>query len=115
MNRRWVLNASRIIILSKISAVRLLTELCDDLIIPEGVAKEIRMGPHTDPARKWMEKEGKRFIVPSIPISPLLAAWDLGLGESEVIAYAIEHPEYEVIIDDLAARKCARSFGIRCK
>jgi hypothetical protein len=37
-----------------------------------------------------------------------IAEWRLGVGESSVLALALQQPGIEVLIDDLAARKCAR-------
>ena len=42
----------------------------------------------------------------------LIQAWDLGAGESEVLAYAFANPEYVAVLDDTAARRCARSLNI---
>lgn len=39
-------------------------------------------------------------------------AWDLGYGETGVLSYAFSNPGWEAILDDLAARKCARSLAI---
>jgi predicted nucleic acid-binding protein len=47
-----------------------------------------------------------------ITIEPAIAGWDLGRGESEVLSWTLTHPEYQAILDDLSARKCARSLGI---
>lgn len=42
----------------------------------------------------------------------MIAAWDLGEGEAGVLGYAIRHPGWKAIIDDGAARRCARALGI---
>lgn len=42
--------------------------------------------------------------------SPL--AWDLGAGETAVLAYALAHPGWTAILDDGAARRCAKVFGV---
>jgi len=42
----------------------------------------------------------------------MIQAWDLGPGESAVLAIAYAGPEREVIIDDLAGRRCAASLKI---
>jgi len=42
----------------------------------------------------------------------MILAWDLGKGESSVLAWAHAHPGTEVIIDDLSGRRCAASLGI---
>ncbi|MEA5620872.1 hypothetical protein VB711_23970 [Cronbergia sp. UHCC 0137] len=41
MNRKWVVNSSPLIVLTKINQVHLLSELCHKLIIPSGVVQEI--------------------------------------------------------------------------
>ncbi|MCL5966713.1 MAG: DUF3368 domain-containing protein [Deltaproteobacteria bacterium] len=115
MKRRWVVNASPIISLARISRTSLLHELCDALVIPRGVAYEIGQGARNDPARKWIRGAGARFLRGPVQVPPLVAAWDLGLGESEVIAYAYSHPGCEAILDDRAARRCALSLGIRVR
>jgi predicted nucleic acid-binding protein len=38
--------------------------------------------------------------------------WDLGAGESAVLAWCIGHPGAEAIIDDLAGRRCADALGV---
>jgi predicted nucleic acid-binding protein len=39
--RRWVVNASPVILLARIGKIALLGDLASDLIIPSGVAREI--------------------------------------------------------------------------
>lgn len=46
-------------------------------------------------------------------ISPRVAAWDLGIGESEVLSFAMEHPGFRAMVDDKAARRCAKTLGIQ--
>ncbi len=48
----------------------------------------------------------------SATIHPLIAAWDLGQGESEVLTLALEKDGACVVLDDLQARKCAALFEI---
>jgi predicted nucleic acid-binding protein len=48
-------------------------------------------------------------------LTPELAAWDLGLGETAVLSYALANPSWTAILDDGAARKCAVTFGIDVK
>ena len=47
-----------------------------------------------------------------VVVPPVIQAWDLGPGESAVLAWAHEHPGSEAIIDDLAARRCAAVLGV---
>ena len=48
-------------------------------------------------------------------LTPELAAWDLGAGETSVLAYSIAHPGWIALLDDGAARKCAKTFGVPLK
>ena len=43
---------------------------------------------------------------------PLVIAWDLGAGETAVLSHALNNPPYKAIIDDGAARRCARTLSI---
>lgn len=51
MTRKWVVNASPLIALAKISQVGLFPQLCSTLVIPRGVVQEIQAGPDDDPAK----------------------------------------------------------------
>jgi predicted nucleic acid-binding protein len=42
-------------------------------------------------------------------------AWDLGAGETAVISYVAANPGWTAILDDGAARRCARAFDIPVK
>ena len=43
---------------------------------------------------------------------PQVLNWDLGPGESSVLAWCAAHPGALAIVDDLAARRCAARLGI---
>lgn len=112
MVKRWVVNASPIITLANIERVNLLPQLCDEMVIPQGVADEIQQGGYNDAAVDWIRNQGQIFIKPSGGIDPAVASWDLGMGESHVLSWAIRHREYEAILDDRAARKAATILQI---
>jgi len=44
--------------------------------------------------------------MPEISIDPLVAAWDLGQGESAVLSFALKNAEYWAVMDDREARRC---------
>jgi len=115
MSLNWVVNSSPLIILGKISKISLLFQMNCNLIIPSGVAKEIDLGADIDPAKIWMNKEGYKYTIPIGENNYELAKWDLGLGETEVISYCFLNPSSVAIVDDLAARRCAATYGIKCK
>lgn len=114
MSNRWVSNTSPLILLNKIRHLKLLTDLCDELIIPKAVTNELRYSESERSKWEIILAASKKLntLGGSLTIHPGVAGWDLGTGESEVISYAIDHPGCEVILDDLEARKCAHTFGI---
>jgi predicted nucleic acid-binding protein len=113
MARKWVVNASPLIILGKLSQLSLLSRIPDDLVIPRAVAEEVTLGPPGDAAREWVEKEGAALVHESGPVDTEVAAWDLGLGESHVLTWARRHPQTTAILDDAASRRCAEALGIQ--
>src|SRR5262249_910576 len=46
-----------------------------------------------------------------VAISSELVGWNLGRGESQVLALAGVAPESRAVLDDLEARRCAQSMG----
>ena len=54
----------------------------------------------------WLE------LIPAVPIPPEILAWDLGAGESSVLAWARSHPGSVAIIDDLQGRRCASALQV---
>ena len=92
MPKKWVVNASPIISLCSINKASFLTELCDDLLIPKGVVEEIDRGTEDDPARIWLEEFGGTYIKDVGPIEPVIRAWDLGRGETEVTNWTFNNP-----------------------
>ena len=113
MSERWVLNASPIIVLARVGQEHLFDALADEVVVPRAVVDEIQAGPTGDPGRQAVAS-GRFTVVGATPMPDVLA-WDLGVGERAVLSYALEEPGWTVIVDDAAARKCARSFGLRFK
>jgi predicted nucleic acid-binding protein len=110
---RWVLNASPLIVLARIGQEHLFRALADEIAIPRAVAEEIEAGPAGEPARQAVA--GGQFPVVDTALSPEILAWDLGTGETAVLSFALAEPGWTVILDDAAARNCARSFGLSLK
>ena len=115
MNNTWVVDSSTLIILGKLSLLHILPRLCDNLIIPDGVATEILSGPDEDRAKSWIKEDGKKYQKNIGPISINIASWDLGIGETEVISHCRWNPQNVAIIDDRAAKKCAETFALKVK
>jgi predicted nucleic acid-binding protein len=110
----WVLNASPLIVLTRIGHEDLLLSLADQVVVPRLVAEEIQAGPVRDPARQLL-LTGRFTIIDTPPPPPELLAWDLGQGETAVLSLAWAERTWTAILDDAAARRCARSFSIPIK
>jgi predicted nucleic acid-binding protein len=108
---KWIINASPVIALARVGQVGLLARLPEQAALPQAVAEELSVAPEDDHARQALES-GLFKIVKAPAIPDNILAWDLGKGESAVLAYALAHPEYVAILDDGAARRCARSFSL---
>lgn len=114
MPERWVLNASPLIVLSRVNLGTLPLVLADQVLVPDAVASEVLAGPNRDPARRMMA--AGTYDVIEIPSAlPELLAWDLGAGETAVLAWAVTYPGWTAILDDGEARRCARAFSIPVK
>lgn len=114
MAERWVSNASPLIVLARIGQADLLLSLAEQVVVPRAVATEIEAGPAQDRARQLLAA-GRFTVVDSPPPPPELLAWDLGRGKTAVLALTLAEKEWTAILDDGAARRCARSFSIPVK
>jgi predicted nucleic acid-binding protein len=107
-----VVNASPLICLSRAGLADLLRQAAQTIVVPEAVAREIlARGPRDLTAASlasstWL----KQVEDPAVP--PGILAWDLGDGESSVLAWALAHSGARAVIDDLEGRRCAESLGI---
>ncbi len=112
MSRRWVIDASPLILLGKVAQVGLLHELCDELIVPEIVVREV--GAKTEGAAlvERLSSSPRIRIEAEVLIAPDLRSWDLGPGESQVLALAALAPGARAVLDDLEGRRCAQAMGI---
>jgi predicted nucleic acid-binding protein len=107
----WVVNASPIIALAKVGRLHLLRDLCKELLTPQAVVSEIFAGPPSDPARLALEQGWESKVAPHA-IPPELLEWGLGSGETAVLAVAMERKPATAVLDDAAARSCAKTLGI---
>ena len=109
---RVVTNASPLIVLCKSGHDHLIEQLWEEVIVPDAVWREVVAAGKADAAARILPKAAwaTRTVVPEA--SPLVLAWDLGAGESEVLSFACQHPGYRAMVDDAQARRCAQSWGI---
>ncbi len=112
MTDHWVMNASPVILLSRVGLIGLVPSLCRKLSIPSGVIAEVSRGVAADAGRTWLQAKGSAYIVSVPALSPEMTGWNGGPGEAEVISYALQQGGASVVLDDLAARRMARRLGL---
>lgn len=109
---RVVIDASPLIVLFNSKLAELLPQLFAEIVVPGAVWNEVAAAGKTDaaswefPTVSWVRR------VEVSAIYPVIAAWGLRSGESEVLTFAWNHSGYRIIVDDAAARRCARILGM---
>lgn len=108
-----ILDSSPVIHLNAgLGGLDLLPGMYGRVVVPTDVLRELESGADRDDAALRLRRvPGIEIRSPSSGISPLLAG-ELDLGESAVIALALELPGSTVALDDLRARRVARRSGI---
>lgn len=107
-----VVNASPLIFLSKAGLIDLLRVVSPQVMVPEPVALEIGRRGSSDVTAKALANTPWLISVPVTTVPPLIQSWDLGAGESAVLAYALQNPGMVAVIDDGAGRRCAEVLGV---
>ncbi len=105
-----VVNASPLILLCKSDLESLLPKLFKEIVVPEAVWSEVSIG--NDIA--WRKIQNANWLTKkSVKISDEILVWNLGDGESEVLSLAFADKDFRAMVDDRAARRCAKTLGIQ--
>ncbi len=112
MAERPAVNASPLIYLAGADLLNFLQLAGSEIVVTRPVAEEIRAGGSVDAAVRALESTSWLTVVDPPPVPPTIQAWDLGAGESSVLAWAHANPGTVAILDDLAARRCAAALRI---
>lgn len=92
--------------------IHLLMNAGSQVFVPEPVAEEILRRGTNDITAKALETTQWLKII-QVPVIPgIIQSWDLGPGESAVLAYAYENTGVKAIIDDAQGRYCAETLGL---
>ena len=110
---RVIMNASPIICLIKAGITDILPSLFKDIVVPEEVKREILVKGANNLKEKVFASYQWIRLVDDIVIAPQVASWDLGLGESAVISFALDNRDFWAVIDDREARRCATALHCR--
>jgi predicted nucleic acid-binding protein len=105
-------NASPLIFLSRAGLLDMLKLEGEEIVIPKPVVKEIRRRGAGDLTVQAIEMTTWLTVIDAPSIPDTIRAWDLGEGEASVLAWGYANPGTAIIVDDLAARRCAATLGI---
>ena len=108
-----ICNTSPLQYLHQIGQLSLLPALVQRVIVPQAVAEEIERGRTKGidlpglSALAWVEirRPASALALPLVT--------DLGPGETEVLALALESSDALVVLDDAVARRVAETHGLR--
>jgi predicted nucleic acid-binding protein len=110
--KQIIINSSPLIVLFKSQQAQLLPQLFDEILVPEAVWNEITLASKNDEASQQLPQVNWVQKIEQITITPEVAGWDLGKGEAEVLSLTLNNPTYAAIVDDRAAKNCAKALGI---
>ena len=106
------IDASPLIFLTKAELLDLLHSFYERVLVPTAVANEISQYGADDLTAKALSATDWLEVVLPMQIPSKLQNVSLGDGETSVLAWSLLHPGTEVILDDLAARRCAFKLGL---
>lgn len=107
----WVINASPLILLGKINQLELAEQLASRLIVPQAVFNEITTGKqdqYTHTTLNW----ARPYTQPDVTVPVSILNWDIGAGESQVLAHCLLINGSKAVLDDGEARAAAQSHRI---
>lgn len=111
MPEQAIVNSSPLIFLSKAGHLDLLRLAGDLVVVPDSVILEINRRGDQDITVQAL-KQAKWLQPISVIPETLIQSWDLGIGETAVLSYALHKESIKAVIDDGLARKCAETFEI---
>jgi len=83
VSEEWVVNASPLILLSRIARLDLIERLAPKILVPNAVIEEVRAGHHKDRTAAVVWEWAARYRVEDIAVVASIEHWDrsdLGLG-----------------------------------
>ena len=107
-----IVNASPLICLAKAGLLEILFRVFPKVCIPRPVFEEVMAGSDEDRARTYLNGSESFGIIDIAATNETIRDWDLGAGETAVLSCVFNTPDSIAIIDDAAARKCARTLSI---
>ena len=112
MSEFAVVDASPLIVLSLANRIEILRCAAKHVLVPAVVESEVLAGAGDRRTIETVRRTPWIEVVPATDVPLSVAVWDLGAGESAVLAAAARTPGTIAVIDDLAARRCAAALGV---
>lgn len=112
MANRIITDSSPLIVLLKSDLDYILPKLFEEIIVPESVWQEVLAGKANDivkqklPFLSWIKQDS------ATTSNEIIESFNLGKGETAALNLALTISDARVMLDDFAARKCAKSLGI---
>lgn len=107
----WVINASPLILLGKLGRTDLLENLARRVIVPQAVFREVAAGTADDAAMETALVWANSRVLDDILVPPSISGWDIGAGESQVLAHCLVG-SYRAVLDDGEARAAAKVHSV---
>ena len=100
-----IVNASPLIFLSRVEGLAWLCDLSAGPVeVPGAVLGEVTAGHDGHSVISGIEAEGRIQLVDDVATPSVIAAWDLGAGETQVLAHCFSRSGAIAVLDDGAAR-----------
>ena len=107
----WVINASPLILLGKLGRIDLLEQLAKQIMVPQAVLCEVASGRAADAGIGDTLVWAQNRVIEDILVPISISGWDLGAGESQVLAHCILG-RYRAVLDDGEARAAAKVHSV---
>lgn len=108
-----VINASPLIFLASVDGLDwVVRQSASPVVVPRSVLREVAAGEGGAAIVSDVENNGGFAVAADVPLSVGVMAWDLGAGESQVLAHCLQLSGSMAVLDDKAARECAKSLAL---
>ncbi|MBW1918487.1 MAG: DUF3368 domain-containing protein [Deltaproteobacteria bacterium] len=108
-----ICNTSPLQYLHQIGLLQLLPKMVGRIIIPAAVQEELDQGRRLGIDLPDIDTLPWLAIRQPLSVAALPLVTDLGPGETQVLALALETPDTVALIDDALARRIAETLGIK--
>src|SRR5438309_688302 len=100
VSARRIVNTSPLVFLARVGLMEMLRAGAHDVVVPEPVIVEIEGHGEDDPTVRAIREIDWLTVLPGPVLPPEILAWELGPGESAVLALARADPGSRIVADD---------------